>query len=63
MSHHSLIRAWVVAGSPPLEDLGAVIGTGYIELLRIFQGEHEASEGTKQVLADAFGTTVKALFE
>jgi hypothetical protein len=62
MQQDKLLRAWITSGSPPLEDLGAILGVGYIELLRIMQGGRARSEGIKQALASAFNKPVEELF-
>ena len=58
-----LIREWVKAGSPPLEDLGAVLNIGYVELIKFMNGSRYPDSGTKGLIAEVFGKKPGDLFD
>lgn len=62
MDEGTLIRAWVKAGSPPLEDLGALLGCGYIELVKVIRGDRPPTACLKAQLSEVFNLPIRDLF-
>jgi hypothetical protein len=46
-----LIRAWMENGSPPMDDLGPIIGVYGANLVKIFAGKLEPDKKTKEILS------------
>ena len=57
-----LVKAWIDAGSPPLEDLAPAIGIKDLVLIRYMNGQKYPDKGTQQLLADIFSKSVAELF-
>lgn len=57
-----LTRAWMEAGSPPLEDLGPALGMTDLDLVQYMNGRKYPDRGTQQLLADVLDKPVDVLF-
>ena len=57
-----LVKAWINAGSPSLEDLAPAIGIKDLVLIRYMSGQKYPDKGTQQLLADIFSKSVTELF-
>ncbi len=58
-----LIKRWVEVGSPSLEDLGAAINIGYVNLIKVFNGTRYPDTGTRELLAEILGKKPEDLFD
>jgi hypothetical protein len=58
-----LIRAWMKAGSPPLEDLAPALGMTDVVLIHFMNGRKYPDAGTQQLLAAIFEKKVEDLFD
>jgi DNA-binding XRE family transcriptional regulator len=58
-----LIRAWIEAGSPPLEDLAPALGMTDVAMIHLMNGRKFPDLGTQQLLANVFKKKVSDLFD
>lgn len=58
----SLVKAWLAAGAPRIEDLAPILGTHDINLLRVFSGTLAADDSLKKRLSLVFNRPVEKLF-
>ena len=58
----NLAQAWIKSGSPPLEDMAAVMDLYLIDVQRFMNGNAEPSDGVKKKFAEIFNTPVEKLF-
>jgi hypothetical protein len=58
-----LIQAWIENGSPPLEDLGPILGVRDLDIIRYMSGFKYPDSGMQQLLAAVFKKKVEDLFD